>query len=83
MKRRIVDRLAAVLAIALAGAVAAAGEGTMSGRDDHERSAMRVEELETRVAFQEHTLSELNDVVSAQSRELLALRPAVTGQAAL
>lgn len=31
-------------------------------------------ELETRVAFQEHTLSELNDVVSSQSRELLALR---------
>ena len=31
-------------------------------------------ELETRVAFQEHTLSELNDVVASQSRELLALR---------
>jgi SlyX protein len=31
-------------------------------------------ELETRVAFQEHTLAELNDVVSSQSRELLALR---------
>jgi SlyX protein len=31
-------------------------------------------ELETRVAFQEHTLSELNDVVSSQSRELLAMR---------
>lgn len=34
----------------------------------------RLVELETRVAFQEHTLAELNDVVTAQARELIALR---------
>ena len=34
----------------------------------------RLVELETRVAFQEHTLSELNDVVTAQGRELFELR---------
>jgi SlyX protein len=34
----------------------------------------RLIELETRVAFQEHTLSELNDIVTAQGRELLELR---------
>jgi SlyX protein len=34
----------------------------------------RLVELETRIAFQEHTLSELNDVVTAQGQELFALR---------
>jgi SlyX protein len=34
----------------------------------------RLVELETRVAFQEHTLAELNDVVASQSRELVDLR---------
>lgn len=34
----------------------------------------RLVELETRVAFQEHTLAELNEVVTAQARELIALR---------
>lgn len=34
----------------------------------------RLVELETRVAFQEHTLSELNDIVTAQGREVEALR---------
>jgi SlyX protein len=31
-------------------------------------------ELETRVAFQEHTLAELNEVMTAQGRELIELR---------
>ncbi len=35
---------------------------------------LRLIELETRVAFQEHTLAELNDVVTAQARELIELR---------
>lgn len=34
----------------------------------------RLVELETRVAFQEHTLSELNDIVSGQTREIAILR---------
>jgi SlyX protein len=34
----------------------------------------RLVELETRLAFQEHTLSELNGIVADQSRELIALR---------
>ena len=34
----------------------------------------RIVELETRVAFQEHTLQELNTVVVRQQQELLALR---------
>jgi len=34
----------------------------------------RLVELETRVAFQEHTLAELNEVVTAQARELISLR---------
>ncbi len=34
----------------------------------------RLVELETRVAFQEHTLTELNEVVTGQARELIALR---------
>ena len=34
----------------------------------------RLVELETRVAFQDHTLSELNDVVTAQGRELHEMR---------
>jgi SlyX protein len=34
----------------------------------------RLTELETRVAFQEHTLAELNDVVTAQSRDLVRLQ---------
>ena len=38
----------------------------------------RLTELETRVAFQEHTLAELNDVVTAQARELIALRRELT-----
>lgn len=33
----------------------------------------RVNELETRVAFQENTISELNDVVSAQERRITRL----------
>jgi SlyX protein len=37
-------------------------------------AAERLVELETRVAFQEHTLAELNDVVASQSQEILALR---------
>lgn len=36
--------------------------------------SLRLIELETRVAFQEHTLAELNDVVTAQARELIELR---------
>lgn len=36
--------------------------------------AARIDELETRLAFQEHTLAELNDVVTLQARELQALR---------
>ena len=34
----------------------------------------RLIELETRIAFQEHTLSELNDVVTEQGRQLFDLR---------
>lgn len=34
----------------------------------------RLVELETRLAFQEHTLAELNDMVTEQGRELFALR---------
>lgn len=34
----------------------------------------RLVELETRVAFQEHTLGELNEVVTGQGRELMQLR---------
>ena len=34
----------------------------------------RLVELETRVAFQDHLLSELNDVVTAQGRELQSLQ---------
>ncbi|MCI1709576.1 MAG: SlyX family protein [Chiayiivirga sp.] len=34
----------------------------------------RLVELETRVAFQEHTLAELNEVMTAQGRELIELR---------
>ena len=34
----------------------------------------RLVELETRVAFQDHLLNELNDVVTAQGRELQALQ---------
>ena len=34
----------------------------------------RLVELETRVAFQDHTISELNDVVVAQGREIVILR---------
>lgn len=34
----------------------------------------RLIELETRVAFQEHTLAELNDVLTAQAREIALLR---------
>ena len=34
----------------------------------------RLVELETRIAFQEHTLAELNDVVTAQGRQLFDLR---------
>lgn len=34
----------------------------------------RLVELETRVAFQEHTLQELNTVVAGQQQEILHLR---------
>jgi SlyX protein len=34
----------------------------------------RLVELESRVAFQEHTLAELNDIVTAQVREVETLR---------
>ena len=34
----------------------------------------RLVELETRVAFQDHLLNELNDVVTAQGRELQSLQ---------
>lgn len=34
----------------------------------------RLVELETRVAFQDHLLAELNDVVTAQGRELQSLQ---------
>lgn len=34
----------------------------------------RLIELETRLAFQEHTLSELNEIVADQARELIELR---------
>ena len=34
----------------------------------------RLVELETRVAFQDHLLNELNDVVTAQGRELQAMQ---------
>ena len=34
----------------------------------------RLVELETRVAFQDHLLSELNDVVTAQARDLHEVR---------
>lgn len=34
----------------------------------------RLTELETRVAFQEHTLQELNGVVARQQQEILQLR---------
>ena len=37
----------------------------------------RLVELETRLAFQEHTLGELSDVVHRQQRELDALRRAL------
>jgi len=35
-------------------------------------------ELETRVAFQEDTLQQLNDVISRQDREIVALRQQLT-----
>ncbi|WP_346836532.1 SlyX family protein [Microbulbifer sp. SAOS-129_SWC] len=35
--------------------------------------AMRVEELESRVAFQEDTLSQLNDVIAAQDVQIRGL----------
>jgi SlyX protein len=35
-------------------------------------------ELETRMAFQEHTLAELNDIVTEQGRELVSLRMELT-----
>ena len=34
----------------------------------------RLVELETRMAFQDHLLNELNDVVTAQGRELQAMQ---------
>ena len=34
----------------------------------------RLIELETRLAFQEHTLSELNEIVADQARDLIDLR---------
>jgi SlyX protein len=34
----------------------------------------RLIELETRLAFQEHTLSELNEIVADQARDLVDLR---------
>ncbi|MCW8874547.1 MAG: SlyX family protein [Gammaproteobacteria bacterium] len=37
----------------------------------------RLIELESRVSFQEHTLQELNDILTAQQQELGALRLAV------
>jgi SlyX protein len=35
-------------------------------------------ELETRMAFQEHTLAELNDIVTEQGREIVSLRMELT-----
>lgn len=37
-------------------------------------SAERLTELETRLAFQEHALSELNEVVTRQTLELVDMR---------
>lgn len=34
----------------------------------------RIIELETRLAFQEHALAELNDIVTAQGMDLIELR---------
>jgi SlyX protein len=37
----------------------------------------RLIELESRLAFQEHTLQELNDIVAAQQQEIAILRQAL------
>ncbi|TLM77756.1 SlyX family protein [Microbulbifer harenosus] len=41
--------------------------------DEVTRLAARVDELETRLAFQEDTLSQLNDVIAVQDAQLRAL----------
>jgi SlyX protein len=35
-------------------------------------------EIETRMAFQDHTLAELNDIVAEQGREIVSLRMELT-----
>jgi len=41
--------------------------------EDHQLLAARVDELETRLAFQEDTLTQLNDVITAQDAQIRAL----------
>lgn len=41
--------------------------------DEIKRLNARVDELETRLAFQEDTLTQLNDVIAAQDAQLRAL----------
>lgn len=40
---------------------------------DYDQLSARVDELETRLAFQEDTLAELNDVIAAQDAQIRAL----------
>ncbi|WP_299592393.1 SlyX family protein [uncultured Microbulbifer sp.] len=41
--------------------------------EDQQQLAARVDELETRLSFQEDTLGQLNDVITAQDAQIRAL----------
>ena len=41
--------------------------------EDYQLLAARVDELETRLAFQEDTLTQLNDVITSQDAQIRAL----------
>ena len=41
--------------------------------EEHQKLVARVDELETRLAFQEDTLAQLNDVITSQDAQIRAL----------
>ncbi|WP_226702925.1 SlyX family protein [Microbulbifer elongatus] len=41
--------------------------------EDHQQLVARIDELETRLAFQEDTLAQLNDVITSQDAQIRAL----------
>ena len=41
--------------------------------EDHQQLVARIDELETRLAFQEDTLAQLNDVITSQDGQIRAL----------